>query len=92
MVRESYEVYRGLQKPLEFMGLQGRYILWAAITVLGSFIIFGIFFSIFGFLWGMIALFIFLGIGIAIILIKQKKGLHSRSAYRGVKIVTSIFK
>lgn len=28
----EYQMFKGLQRPLEFMGLQGRYITWAAIT------------------------------------------------------------
>ena len=28
----AYPMFKGLQRPLEFMGLQGRYITWAAIT------------------------------------------------------------
>ena len=28
----SYPMFKGLQKPLEFMGIQGRYITWAAIA------------------------------------------------------------
>ena len=32
----SYPMFKGLQKPLEFMGFQGRYITWAAATVGGG--------------------------------------------------------
>lgn len=28
----AYPVFKGLQKPLEFLGIQGRYIYWAAGT------------------------------------------------------------
>ena len=28
----EYPVFKGLQRPLEFMGLRGRYIYWAAST------------------------------------------------------------
>ena len=28
----EYPVFKGLQRPLEFMGLRGRYITWAAIA------------------------------------------------------------
>ena len=28
----EYQMFKGLQRPLEFLGLQGRYITWAAIT------------------------------------------------------------
>lgn len=29
----SYPMFNGLQKPLEFMGFQGRYITWAACEI-----------------------------------------------------------
>ena len=32
----SYPMFKGLQKPLEFMGFQGRYITWAACAVGGA--------------------------------------------------------
>ena len=32
----DYPLFRGLQRPLEFMGLQGRYIYWAAGTAGGA--------------------------------------------------------
>lgn len=31
---KAYPMFKGLQRPLEFMGLQGRYITWAAVTAL----------------------------------------------------------
>ena len=34
----DYPVFKGLQKPLEFMGIQGRYITWAACAVGGAII------------------------------------------------------
>ena len=33
---QEYPVFKGLQKPLEFFGLQGRYIYWAAGTAGGG--------------------------------------------------------
>ena len=32
----DFPVFKGLQKPLEFMGFQGRYIYWAAGTASGA--------------------------------------------------------
>ena len=32
----DYPVFKGLQRPLELMGIQGRYIYWAAGTAGGS--------------------------------------------------------
>ena len=48
----EYPMFKGLQRPLEFMGIQGRYIYWAA--------------------------------GAALILLKQRKGLHSKKNDKGV--------
>ena len=40
----DFPVFKGLQKPLDFMGFQGRYICWAAgtagVTTLGFIIVF----------------------------------------------------
>lgn len=40
----DYPVFKGLQKPLEFLGLQGRYIYWAAGAVGGGILGFLIFY------------------------------------------------
>ena len=52
----SYPMFKGLQKPLEFMGIQGRYITWAAIAVGGAILGFIIAYCIFGFVVGLIVL------------------------------------
>ena len=49
----SYPLFKGLQKPLEFMGIQGRYITWAACAVGGAIIGFIIVYCMFGFLAGL---------------------------------------
>ena len=41
-------MFKGLQKPLEFMGIQGRYITWAACAVGGAILGFIIAYCIFG--------------------------------------------
>lgn len=45
----SYPMFKGLQKPLEFMGFQGRYITWAASAVGGAILGFIIAYCILGF-------------------------------------------
>lgn len=82
----SYPVFKGLQKPLEFMGLQGRFI-WLAGAAFG-----GAFFSfvIANFIAGTGAAFaasIIIGGGLLVLLYyKQHKGLYPRKKYRGVVI------
>ena len=69
----SYPMFKGLQKPLEFMGFQGRYITWAA-------------YCIFGFVVGLVVLAVSLCSGAALIFFKQKKGLHTKKEEHGVFI------
>lgn len=52
----SYPIFKGLQKPLEFMGIQGRYITWAACAVGGAILGFIIVYCILGFVAGLIVL------------------------------------
>ena len=82
----SYPMFKGLQKPLEFMGIQGRYITWAAIAIGGAILGFIIAYCIFGFVVGLIVLAVSLLAGAALIFFKQKKGLHTKKEDRGVFI------
>lgn len=82
----SYPMFKGLQKPLEFMGIQGRYITWAAIAVVGAILGFTIVYCIFGFIAGLIVLAASLLSGAALIFFKQKKGLHTKKEDYGVFI------
>lgn len=82
----EYPLFKGLQKPLEFMGIQGRYIYWAAGAIGGAIIGFILAYCLIGFLAGLITLVVSLGTGAAFILIKQKKGLHSKRNDKGVFI------
>jgi hypothetical protein len=82
----DYPIFKGLQKPLEFMGLQGRYIYWAAGAVGGSILGFILVYCLLGFVAGLIVLVASLGGGAALVLIKQKRGLHSKKSDKGVFI------
>ena len=44
----SYPIFKGLQKPLEFMGIRGKFIYYAAGTFMASFIGFVAFNFVFG--------------------------------------------
>ena len=72
------------QRPLEFMGIQGRYIYWAAGTAGGAIVGFIIMYCLLGFVAGLIVLGVVLSFGAALIMIKQRKGLHSKKDDRGV--------
>ena len=83
---QDYPVFKGLQKPLEFMGLKGRYIYWAAASIGGALLSFLISYIIFGFLVGLILLTLILGYGGTMNFVKQHKGLHSKKTPKGVFI------
>ena len=79
-------MFKGLQKPLEFFGLQGRYIYWAAGTVGGAIVGFILAYCLVGFVVGLIVLVAAVGVGAALILLKQRKGLHTKRTDDGVFI------
>lgn len=80
----SYPMYKGLQRPLELMGLQGRYIYWAAAAVIGAILGFVVMYILAGFVVGLITLVIAVGIGAACIMLKQRKGLHTKKNDKGI--------
>lgn len=82
----DYPLFRGLQRPLEFMGLQGRYIYWAAGAAGGAILGFIIVYCIAGFVAGLIVLVASVSVGSALILFKQRKGLHTKKEDKGVFI------
>ena len=83
---QDYPIFKGLQKPLEFMGVQGRYIYWAAGAIGGAIVGFILAYCLIGFVAGLIALVVSLGTGAAFIFMKQKKGLPSKKEDNGVFI------
>lgn len=81
---QEYPVFKGLQRPLEFMGFRGRYIYWAAGAVGGALLGFFILFITVGFLMGLVAAIVSLASGASMIFIKQHKGLHSKQEDKGI--------
>lgn len=77
-------MFKGLQRPLELMGLQGRYIAWGVATVGSAIIGFVVMYVIFGFITALVTAVVALTTGAALILIKQRRGLHSKRIDKGV--------
>ena len=82
----EYPVFKGLQRPLEFLGFQGRYIYWAAGTAGGGVVMFIIGYIVFGFLVGLALLTVVLAFGGVMTFLKQRKGLHSKNEDHGIFI------
>ena len=82
----DYPLFKGLQRPLELMGLQGRYIYWAAGVAGGAIVGFIAAYCLMGFVAGLVVLATVLSAGIVLIILKQRKGLHSKNVKRGVYV------
>ena len=87
MNQEGYPVFKGLQKPLEFMGIRGRFLTLAAAFV--GFIGFSI---TLGKIAGFIAMMVMALAGLITIYIKQRGGLHNKKRARGIYIYRSLRK
>lgn len=81
---QGYPVFKGLQKPLEFMGIRGKFIYYAAGTFLLGFIGFLGANILGGFFPALITLLVIAGTGLATIYIKQKLGLHAKKCFKGI--------
>lgn len=79
-----YPMLKGLQRPLELMGLQGRYIYWAAAAAGGAIVGFIVMYIVLGFVAGLITLVASVAVGAGLIMLKQRKGLHSKKNDKGV--------
>lgn len=87
-----YPVFKGIQKPLEFMGIRGRFLMFAAATIGMSFLGYIVAAIFMGKLAGFIAMVVIAGVGLASIYIKQKEGLHNKRRDRGIFIYKSVYK
>ena len=77
-------VFKGLQKPLEFMGIRGRFLTYAAGAIGVSFLGFLLFSILFGKLIGFIAMVCLAATGIISIYIKQRSGLHNKRRHHDI--------
>ncbi len=92
MNQKGYPVFKGLQKPLEFMGIRGRFLTLAAAAIGVSFVGFIVFSITLGKLAGFIAMLVMAVIGLVTIYVKQRGGLHNKRRDKGVFIYRNIIK
>lgn len=82
----DYPVFKGLQRPLEFLGFQGRYIYWAAGTACGAIVGFIIGYVAVSFVVALVVATVILAFGGVMTFLKQRKGLHSKNEEKGIFI------
>ena len=87
----GYPVFKGLQKPLEFMGIRGRFLTFAAGAIGLSFVGFIVFSIILGKLAGFIAMIVIAIIGLITVFIKQRSGLHTKTRHRGIYVYRDLY-
>lgn len=87
----GYPVFKGLQKPLEFMGIRGRFLTFAVAAIGASFIGFILFSIIIGKLGGFIAMIVIAVVGLLTIYIKQRGGLHNKKRHKGIYFFHNLY-
>lgn len=92
MYNDGYPVFKGLQKPLEFMGIRGRFLTLAAGAIGVSFVGFIVFSIALGKVAGFIAMLVMAATGLVTIYVKQRGGLHNKKRNRGIYIYHNLFR
>ena len=87
----GYPVFKGLQKPLEFMGIRGRFLTFAAGAIGCSFVGFIVFSIIMGKLAGFIAMLVIAISGLITIYVKQRSGLHAKKRQKGIFVYKCLY-
>lgn len=90
--QDGFPVFKGLQKPLEFMGIRGRFLTLAAVAIGVSFVGFIVFSIALGKLAGFIAMLVMAAAGLATIFVKLRGGLHNKKRAKGIYIYKNIRK
>ena len=89
---QGFPVFKGLQKPLEFLGIRGRFLTIAAATVGGAFLGFFALNALLGQVTAFIMTLCAIAVGLVTIYVKQKTGLHSKRRDRDIYIYHNLFK
>ena len=87
----GYPVFKGLQKPIEFMGIRGRFLTFAAAAIGASFIGFIVFSILIGKIAGIIAMMVMALAGLITIYVKQRSGLHAKRRDKGIYISNNLY-
>lgn len=89
---ETFEVHKGLQKPLVFKTYKGRYIYWMAGGLFASFILCVILCVLVGYLYGGIALVVGAASVVYYVNMKQKGGIHPKTRVKGTVFISPSYK
>jgi len=89
---KTYPIYKGLQKPLSYKGLKGKFIAWGAAALVSGLLLGGISGALINmYLGSVVAVGSIAGL-LFLIVRQQKKGLHSKARDQGIFIQPSKLK
>ena len=83
--RQSFQVYRGLQKPLVFKSFKGRYIYWGLGSILMALITAMLVSSIINILAGIASMTVILATGLGITAYYQQRG--TKRIFKGTALI-----
>jgi len=89
---QTFPVYKGLQKPLTYKGLKGKFIAWGAAALVGGLILGGISGAFINMYLGAIVALCSIAGMLCLVLSQQKRGLHRKSRQVGIFIQPSNIK
>lgn len=86
MTGDSYPIYKGLQKPLEYRGFKGKFIYWGVGSLVGGLVLGGLIGALTNMVLGTLATLALMAGGIAYTMHRQQGGLHDKARHTGVFI------
>jgi len=81
---ERYPVYKGLEQPLSYRGLKGKFIGWGIGSLIGGLFLGGIVGAASNMYLGLLLSILLGGGGFACTLYRQKMGLHNKKRHQGL--------
>jgi len=84
---KTYNLYKGLQKPLVYKGFKGRYIYWGIGSLVMGLVVAGVVGALFSLLAGAVAMVAISVGGIYYTSTRQKQGLYDKKRSNGVILV-----
>jgi hypothetical protein len=88
-MERTYNVYKGLQKPLVYKGFAGKFIYWGIASLLSGLVLGALSMALFSMMLGLIVLVSCVGGGLYYTASRQKKGLHRKTRSSGHYLFSS---
>lgn len=83
-MERSFNVYKGLQKPLVYRGFSGKFIYWGIASLLAGLVLGALAIALLNMLFGVFIMALCIGGGLMSTAAQQKKGLHQKSRSSGI--------